>query len=188
MISIKERPVLRITVAALCLALYVVLSSFCPETPFFKITFDSIPLIFISIVSGPIDGVLVAACGCVINDAITGYLNFMTPVWMIPAVARAAIVGVVFLKKDILKHKTLWIITVIASALLVTGINTGVMFLDGYVWGYPVEFTELLLIIRISTGLITSTINIFLIPLLIESLIKAGFLHEKENIDKKKAI
>lgn len=181
MINIKERPILRITITALCLALYVVLSSFCPETLFFKITFDSIPLIFIAIVSGPIDGILVAVCGCVINDAITGYLNFMTPVWMIPAIARAAIIGLIFLKKDILKHKTLWIIAVIATALLVTGINTGVMFLDGYVWGYSVEFTGLLLIIRISAGLITSILNIFLIPVLVEALKKAGFLKNKEE-------
>ena len=181
MINIKERPVLRITVAALCLALYVVLSSFCPETPFLKLTFDSIPLILVSVVSGPIDGILVAVCGCVINDAVTGYLNFMTPVWMIPAVARAAIIGFIFLNKDILKHKTLWIITVVASALLVTGINTGVMFLDGYVWGYPVTLTFLLVLIRIGAGLITSAINIFLIPTLVEALKKAGFLRDKEE-------
>ena len=131
MINFKDRPVLRITIDAMCLALYIVLSSFCPETLFFKITFDSIPLIFVSIVCGPIDGVLVAACGSVVNDAITGYLNFLTPVWLIPAITRALIVGFIFLKKDISKHKLLWVFTIILSSLLVTALNTGIMFLDG---------------------------------------------------------
>ena len=181
MIDFKRKPVLRVTVDAMCLALYIVLSSFCPETLFFKLTFDSIPLLFASIVAGPVDGILVAACGCVVNDAITGYLSITTPLWMIPAISRALIIGFIFLKKDILKHKKLWIFSVILTGLLVTAINTGVMFLDGYIWEYPVEFTTGLLFLRIGAGLIISVINIFLIPLLVESLRKAGLLKNKEN-------
>lgn len=191
MIDLKRRPVFRICLLAMCLALYTVLNIFSIETPLgLKITFDGLPLLFISIVAGPVDGMIVGGLGTFLKDLIkpmivpTAYgLSITTPLWMIPAIVRALIVGLVFRKKDVNENPYVWFIVGTLTALLTTALNTVIWILDGIIFGYSPAFTYLMIVLRIVFGLITSLIYIFMIPKIVLAVKKSNSKSFKKDSD-----
>lgn len=171
----RKDPVFRITFAALSIALYVALAFVSIRLPGQEITFKGLPLILASIISGPVDGVLVALCGEFLAQLFSPYgLTVTTPLWILPHIVRALIVGLMMINKNIEKNKNTWVLSVILSGIAVTIVNSLVMLVDGIIFEYDPHLTTLLILIRTASSITVSIIYIVIVPLLIKPLKKLG--------------
>ena len=88
------------TLMALSLALYVALSYASINRQFIKISLTGLPIIFIAVVYGPIEGMLVGGIGEFFCQLVSQYgLTPTTPLWVLPAIVRGLIVGLLFKQK-----------------------------------------------------------------------------------------
>lgn len=172
---VDKRPVFRITFLALNIALYFGLSFISIRLPGQEITFKGLPLIFVSAVSGPLDGIFLAISGEFLAQLTSPYgLTPTTALWILPHVFRALIVGFMMRKKDIEKNKACWVLSVILSGIAVTVTNSIVIYLDGIIMHYPSILTFITIITRAAASISTSIIYIIVVPLLIAPLKKLG--------------
>lgn len=171
----NRKPVFRITFMALNIALYFALGFLSIRLPGQEITFKGLPLVLVALISGPIDGALVALCGEFLSQLFSPYgLTITTPLWILPHIVRALIVGLMMKHKDVENNKNTWILSVILSGIAVTIINSFVMLIDGMIFEYNPSLTLLLIAIRAATSITVSIIYIAVIPLLVKPLKKLG--------------
>ncbi len=173
MTLVNKKPVFRLTFLGLSLALYIALSFVTIRFPGQEITFKGIAIILSSVIGGPIDGVLVAISGEFFNQLIGPYgLTPTTPLWILPHVFRALIVGLMMRKKDLTKDKLYWAFVVILSGLVVTLSNSFVIWLDALIYEYPSGLVWLTIFTRAATTITTSILYIIVVPLLVKPLLK----------------
>lgn len=173
MTLVNKRPVLRLTFLGLSLALYIALSFVTIRLPGQEITFKGLAIILPSVVGGPIDGVFVAISGEFINQLVGPYgLTPTTPLWILPHVLRALIIGFMMKHKDPIKDKFYWAFVVILSGIVVTLTNSFVIWIDALIFEYPSGLMWLTIFTRAAATITTSIIYIIVIPLLIKPLIK----------------
>lgn len=173
----NRKPVFRITFLALNIALYFALGFLSIRLPGQEITFKGLPLVLVAIISGPVDGALVALCGEFLSQLFSPYgLTITTPLWILPHIVRALIVGLMMRHKDVENNKNSWVLSVILSGIAVTILNSIVMLIDGIIFEYNANLTLLLIGIRTASSITVSIIYIIVIPLLIRPLKKLGKL------------
>lgn len=181
--KLKNRStVFRLTFLGFNLALYIALSFLTIRLQYQEITFKGLPVIFASIVGGPIDGIFVATFGEFINQVIGPYgLTPTTPLWILPHVVRALIVGLMMRNKNPQENRIYWGITVVISGLAVTLVNSGVIYVDALIFEYPAALTFLTIIIRAATGITVSIVYAIVIPLLLRPLQKLNKFEIKKD-------
>lgn len=170
----KEGSVLRITLLGLSLALYFVLSFTTANFQFVKISLAGLPIIFIAVIYGPFEAAGLGFLGEFIMQMITYGFTPTTILWCLPAVARGLIVGFMFKQKDIRTHKLLWILTITVSCIVVTLINTFVIFVDAKIFEYPSQLTTITIFIRLANSIASAVAYALLLPALIIPLINQG--------------
>ena len=181
-----QKSVYRICGDGMLLAVYVVLSILTIRiTPNLQITFTGLAIILACVLYGWVDGLLVALLGSFISQLRSTYgLTITTPIWMIPPILRAAVFGLVYeiyLKHGIkLEDKKVWfIIFATIAGLVVTVANTGAIFLDAYIFNYPVAMAFIESIMRFVSSILSSiVISVIALPV-IYALDKAGLIHER---------
>lgn len=186
-----KRTIARICGDGMLLAIYIVLSTLTVRlTPNLQITFSGVAIIMAVVLYGLPDALLVALLGSFVAQLRSAYgLTITTPIWMIPPILRALVFGVVyelFLKKGIkLEDKRVLFVTfVIISGLVTTLANTGAIFLDAYIFEYPVAMAILESIMRFVSS-IASSIFMGLITLpIIYALKHANLIHERHKVEK----
>lgn len=177
--------VFKMTLLGLSLALYIALSYASINLQFIKISMTGLPIIFISVVYGPIEGMLVGGIGEFICQLISPYgLTPTTALWVLPAVVRGLIVGLLFKQKDVKTHLKLWIFTVILCCFAVTGINTFVIWLDAKIFQYPSQLTTITILFRFLGSIASAALYALIVPTLFEPLIKQGKF-ETEQVKEK---
>lgn len=177
----NQSVVFKMTLMALSLALYVALSYASINLQFIKISLTGLPIIFIAVVYGPIEGMLVGGIGEFFCQLVSQYgLTPTTPLWVLPAIIRGLIVGLLFKQKHVKSHLKLWIFTVILCCLAVTGINTFVIWLDAKLFQYPSGLTNITIILRFVGSVASAVIYALIVPALFEPLIKQGKLEVQE--------
>jgi len=150
--------------------------------PMVRISFGSLPVVFASLLFGPLDGFAVACIGEFITQTINYGVTLTTPFWVLVPGIRALIVGFVSLlskKKGraLENRKILYFATLIFASLVVTCANTGVSFLDAFLYEYPFSFVWITNLIRAGISLLTSiAIGLVCIPLIkaVGSLVYPG--------------
>ena len=162
------------TLLGLSLALFIALSFASINLQFIKISLTGLPVIFIAVVYGPIEGALVGGIGEFIYQIASYGLTPTTALWILPAIVRGLIVGFMFKQKDVRKHPVLWIITVIVCCLAVTIINTFVIWLDAKIFEYPSQLTTITILFRFLGSIASAVIYALIVPTLFEPLIKQG--------------
>ena len=172
--------VFKMTLMGLSLALYIALSYASINLQFIKISMTGLPVIFIAVVYGPIEGMLIGGIGEFFYQLGSYGLTPTTALWILPAVVRGLIVGLLFKQKDVKQHLKLWIFTVILCCLAVTAINTFVIWLDAKIFEYPSQLTTITIIFRFVGSIASAVIYALVVPTLFEPLIKQG----KFNIEK----
>lgn len=162
----------RLVVDALCAALYVLLSSYVSiNLAGIKITFDALPILLAAILYGPADGLIVGLLGAFLGQLMGPYgLSVTTPLWILPAGLRGLLVGLAARGKGFsLAPKRLGVLLV-ATALLVTAVNTGVMWVDCLVFQYSFATYSPYIIARIVAGIATAVAFTFVLPPVLKAL------------------
>ena len=137
-----------------------------------KISVDSLPILVAALLLGPLDGLAVGLIGSFLNQLLTYGLSITTVLWILPAGFRGLLVGL-YAKNhgfDLSRRQLVWITT--ATALLVTALNTLVMYLDSLIIGYPFAATLPTVLLRIVSGILIAIVFSMILPPILNALHK----------------
>jgi riboflavin transporter len=159
----KHSIVYRMSLDAMFVALYFVLAKITLSFGNVHITFASLPILVSALLFGVGDTIVIAALGEFLIQVFSYGLSITLPLWLIPPVLRALIFGVVAAiyrrKGEGLDHHVIaYYLTALGAALVVTAANTGVLYLDAFIIGYPVSVVWLETLVRIGVGLLTAVL------------------------------
>ena len=159
----KRSLVYRISLQAMFIALYFVLAKISLSFGNLQITLASLPILISALLLGFSDPLIIAALGELLIQVFSYGIGLTTPLWLLAPVARAFVFAVVVAlarKKGFeIDHRGwLYYSTAIGAALIVTAINTGVLFLDALIVGYPFSFVWLETVLRFVSGIITAAV------------------------------
>lgn len=155
----------RLTLYGMLTALYVVLSYVSIPLPGIngKIAFAALPIIFAATSFGLVDALIIATFGSFLMQILQYGIQITTPLWLIPPILRALVIGIVaeiyFHKNDKLSnHKVIYALTSLVAGLVVTGANTAAIYLDGVILGYDSAIVWLSTLLRFVTSIITTVV------------------------------
>ena len=160
--------IVRMTVNAMLVALYIVLSLplMTINVGGLKFTFEHFPVVLSAVIFGPLEALVVGTLGELINQLTTFGITPTTILWILPIAVRGALVGVCYklLKNKMqdlvsVKHSALFIIVCIVSGLLSSCLNTVALYVDSKLFGYyTYEMVFGVLLMRLVLSIITSVI------------------------------
>lgn len=141
-------------------SLYFVLAYFAIRFGNIVITPASITILLVALLYSPGDAIMVALVGELINQMAKYGPSPTTALWLLPSLSRAIIISVVamiYRKKNtyLEKHIVAYFITIAIAGLVTTSLNTGVIFLDGFLMNYPVSYTLIETVFRFLSSIIT---------------------------------
>ncbi len=175
--SFTRSRIYRLVLDALFIALYVVLSVYLViKTPIVEISWATLPVLLCAFLYGVGDALAVALLGSFLEQMLTFGLTATTPIWMLPVILQALLVAL--LAKLIYKATTgkttivLSVLLIIASEFFLTALNTGALYLDGYIVGYPVKALVVLLPTRLLNGCVRALLSALLVTALLPPLRK----------------
>ena len=163
----------RLVTNAMLIAMYVVLSLVATiNLGNMKFTLDSLPIIVGAALFGPVDGMLIGLCGSFINQLITWGLGPTTLLWIIPAGVRGLLIGLFAKHHNFdMSFKQTQFIT-ISTALVVTALNTAILYADAWIMGYHYAAVFIDLVLRIAAGIIIAFIFGAILPHILKPLRK----------------
>lgn len=155
----------QIAIDAMLAAMCAVLGYVSLDLGNMKFTFEAFPILLGALLLGPVDGMIIAAVGTGIYQILKYGLMSTTILWIIPYVIYALYVG-------LLRKKNLWFV-VFSSGIIVTLLNTGVIYLDSIIWDYyTFAYVFGSFIFRIITSLIKSLLVVLIIKKIWNSIEK----------------
>ena len=160
-----------VTIAMLT-AVYVVLSLVGTLNLWWiRISVDSLPIILGALLYGPVGGLLVGLLGSFMNQLITYGLTATTVLWVIPAAARGLMIGAYAKKCRFELSRTQIIGVLCATAVIVTALNTGAMYLDSVINGYySYAYVFGGIVTRVAAGIATALVMSFVAPPVVSML------------------
>ena len=173
--------VYRISIDALFVALYVILGTVLSfKIPgAIQISLSTLPILLVAFLLTPADAAAVALLGTFLEQILDpSPFGFATlPIWLIPGVVMALVAafGARYVR-TIENKKVALLLTctaIVCAELLLTLLNTGALYLDGYLLHYPVKALHLLLPTRALNCLARCVISCTLVNLLTPPLEKA---------------
>ena len=138
-----------------------------------KFTLDSLPILVGGALFGPVNGMLIGLLGSFLNQMITYGFSATTLLWIIPAGVRGLLVGLYAKHHNFdMTFKQTQFIT-ISSALIVTALNTLIMYIDSKIYGYY-SFAYVFggILPRIVAGVIIAIIFAAILPHILKPLKK----------------
>ncbi len=161
----------RLVTVGMLTAMYIVLSLVGTlNLGGMKITLDSLPILVGAVLFGPLEGFLIGALGSFTNQMLTYGFTATTLLWILPAALRGLLVGL-YAKHhhfEMTKFQTQFI--TITTAILVTAINTAVMYIDAIIYQYSYAYISALIIPRIIAGIVTAVVFAAILPMIIKQL------------------
>lgn len=131
-----QKNIRNLTISALFIALYVVLSYFAINLKVIKFTFSGFPLILGSLLLGPYYGTIIAGSGALLEQMIRYGLSFNSIIWIMPVLIRGLVIGLYAKKKDYNFNTFELSFIMISSGILLSLLNTLSMFIDSKIMGY----------------------------------------------------
>lgn len=101
-----------------------------------KITFESLPILLAGLMFGPACGATVGAVGTLIYQLLRYGFTATTLLWMLPYVIMGFAGGLFAKKRSYSLSPKQTIIATVVLELLVTVLNTGVIYVDSKLYGY----------------------------------------------------
>ena len=101
-----------------------------------KVTFESLPILVSALLFGPLDGMVVGGIGTLIYQLLRYGLSITTPLWMLPYVVCGLLAGWYAKKHSFFLSGRQVMVLVILNELLITALNTGVLYVDSKIYGY----------------------------------------------------
>jgi len=164
------------------IALYVVLSYLTIDLRVMKISFAGLPVIIGSMLFGPVFGLQIGLIGELLGQLLRYGVTATTFLWIIPPAVRGWMVGSYAMRRNFnLTIKQMgWII--ICSAVVVTILNTGGIYIDSKIYGYySFAYVFGAVFVRLLTGIATSIIYLAIVPFLLSRLVhlRSEYLEKK---------
>ncbi|MBR0040442.1 MAG: folate family ECF transporter S component [Oscillospiraceae bacterium] len=169
----------RLAADAMLAAMFFVLSLFSINLPGMKITLDSLPILVAAMLLGPLDGLAVGLVGSFLNQMITYGFTATTLLWILPAGLRGLLVGLYAKRHAFSLNVRQMIFITVATALLVTALNTLLLYIDSWVYSYSYIAALPTVALRIAAGIITAVVFSLLLPTILSALRRA--LGEKDE-------
>lgn len=172
---------------ALLIAMMVLLTmTISIQTPFFKLSFGSLPVVLAALLFGPLEGAVVAVLGEFLVQVLGPYgLTQTTIIWIWPPAVRALVVGsaAVWLRRRGVRLESRPVLcygACIVGAILTTISNTVGMWLDSLVNYTSFTAAALWVPARFVSGVCTAVVVATICMPLIHSLRRSGVLRHAE--------
>lgn len=161
----------QLAIDAMLVAMCAVLGYVAVDLQVIKITFESLPIFIAAFLFGPVDGMLVGGVGTLIYQLLRYGVSPTTVLWMAPYIVCGLIVGYAAKKNGFSLSNRQIMVLVITNELLITLLNTGVIYLDSVIFGYyfPGIITGSL-IPRLAVCIVKSVAFGAVLPVLIRSV------------------
>ncbi len=155
--------------AAMCAVLGYVALDFLS----IKVTFESLPILLGALLFGPLDGALIGLVGTGVYQLLRYGVSATTLLWMVPYVLCGLLVGLYAKKKEFSLSTKQTVIIVVLNEILITLLNTGVMYIDSkmYAYWFP-GFISAALVLRFVVCIVKAVIFGFVLPMLIHGVEK----------------
>ena len=101
-----------------------------------KITFESLPVLLGALLFGPLDGAVIGGVGTLIYQLLRYGVSVTTPLWILPYVLAGWLCGFVARRKSFSLTRRQTLLLVVVCELLITLINTAVLYLDSVIFHY----------------------------------------------------
>ena len=152
---IRRHTTVRLTTDAVLIAVYVALASFVSiNLPIAQFSLSSLPILLCVFALGVPDAVAVALCGSFIEQVLYG-LSPTAPLWMAALFRRLS-------GRELPVWQT--IVTVVVAELVMTLVNTGMLYLDAHIMQYSVKAIGVVLPIRLVNGAARTVCTAILTP------------------------
>lgn len=170
----------RLAINGMLAAMCAVLGYLSLDMGNIKVTFESLPILLGALVLGPVDGLAVGGVGTLIYQLLRYGITVTTPLWILPYVICGLLVGLYAKRKDFRLTPRQIMVVVLANELLITVLNTGVIYVDSHIFGYytPV-FVFGALGVRLVIGVIRGIAFGAILPVLIRNLEKTTLVQRR---------
>lgn len=164
----KKNTIHQLVIDAMLCAVCAVLGYLAIDLMSIKVTFESLPILIAALLFGYIDGAAVGAIGTLIYQLIRYGFTATTFLWMFPYIICGLIVGIYAKKKSFKLTPVRLGAVVVISELIVTLLNTIVIYIDSkvYGWYYPTLITGSLVIRLVICVVKAIAYSALLVPLL----------------------
>lgn len=101
-----------------------------------KLTLESVPILIGALLFGPADGALIGFVGTFVYQLLRYGISATTFLWILPYVLCGLVVGLYSKRREFALTLRQTIFIVLAAELMITLLNTGVMYIDSKIYGY----------------------------------------------------
>ena len=126
----------QLTINAMMAAMCAVLGYISLDMGNLKVTFESLPILISALLFGPVDGMIVGGMGTLIYQLLKYGVSATTLLWMAPYIICGLIAGFYAKKKNFSLTNGQIMMIVVLNELLITALNTGVLYIDSKLYGY----------------------------------------------------
>ncbi len=165
---LKNNNTFKLVIDAMLAAMVAVLGYFSIDVTVFKITFESLPIFIGAFLLGPIDGMLIGGVGTLIYQLLRYGFAYTTVLWMLPYIVAGLLCGLIAKSDKFNTSKLKFIVVTLCAELLISVLNTGVIFLDSkinhyYYAGIILGSLALRLIVAVAKGIVFGAILPYLL-------------------------
>lgn len=161
----------KLTLTGILIGAFVILSTYLSMNPYnIKITLQNLPMFLGAIMYGPVEGFLIGFIGMFINQLLTYGFSPTIIFWCLPQSIAGFLLGFLIKKLNVKVESgpKFWVL-VISMHLLITVLNTIVIYVDSKIMGY---YSFVLVfgsfIIRMLTSVVLGIVYSCIIPLMIK--------------------
>jgi len=161
--------VINAMLAAMCAAL----GALALDMTSIKVTFESLPILLGALLFGPVAGAAIGGVGTLIYQLLRYGVSATTVLWILPYVLSGWLCGYAAKKSGFALNRSQVLLLVVVCELIVTLINTGVMYLDARIYGYYFPgFITGSLAIRLVICVVKAVVFGAILPILLQAVKK----------------
>lgn len=163
----------QLAIDAMLAAMCAVLGYVAIDTWAIKITFESLPVLLGAMLFGPLDGLLIGGVGTGIYQLLRYGVSATTVLWMLPYMLCGLVAGLAAKKLRFNVSRVQMIVIVVISELIVTVLNTAVLYVDAkmYGWYYP-GLISANLVLRLVICVVKAVVFALVLPMLVDAVKK----------------
>lgn len=126
----------RLVICAMMAAMCAVLGYISIDLTAVKITFETLPILLAGLLFGPGEGAAAGAVGTLIYQILRYGFTATTLLWMLPYITLGFLCGLYAKRHSYTLSPRQTIILTVVLELVVTALNTGVIYIDSKLYGY----------------------------------------------------
>ncbi len=167
----KQFTVKRLVFDAMFAAICVVLGYVSIDLGNIKITFESLPILLGALMLGPADGALIGLVGTFLSQLLKYGVSATTVLWMLPYILCGLVAGAYAARRSFRLTRAQTVFIVVVAELLVTALNTGVLYLDSKIYGY---YYPALIVGALALRLVICVAKAVVFGLILPGLVRLG--------------